>query len=128
MRHSESNGEDGDITEPGALKAEIFRPAFEKFNVQKIFVGTHNCAHRTVDILNKVKTTPKENLSQNPNFKKIIKKNKSFSAIAIVTHDHDIKQFFKRKILEIDDLAYAEIVVEKNKFKVIKTDGIKFDN
>lgn len=42
-----------DLTESGAKKVEKFRPTFENFSVEKIYVNPLKRAYKTVDILNK---------------------------------------------------------------------------
>ena len=69
IRHSESQDDlincyggaaDWDLTENGAKKVEKFRPTFEKFNVEKIYVSPLKRAYKTADILNKKTNVPVE--------------------------------------------------------------------
>lgn len=197
IRHSESKDDfincyggasDWDLTENGAKKVEKFRPKFEKFNIQKIYVSPLKRAYKTAEILNKKTNLPIEkvfdlhetnhygfltglekNLAkelfayllekpeyQNASYynrksmpggetadeldkrvkcvlKNIIKSSKDLDTIAIVTHGGVLRSIFstilkeKRKILDIKDVACAEVENNKGKFTVKQTDGFVFE-
>ncbi len=197
IRHSESQDDlincyggaaDWDLTENGAKKVEKFRPTFEKFNVEKIYVSPLKRAYKTADILNKKTNVPVErvidlhetnhygyltglekNLAkelfayllerpeyQNASYykrkcmpggesadeldkrsknvvKQIIKESKGLNTIAIVTHGGVLRSIFqtvlkdKRKILDIKDVACAEIEYSKGKFIINNTQGFMFE-
>ena len=197
IRHSESQDDlincyggaaDWDLTENGAKKVEKFRPTFEKFNVEKIYVSPLKRAYKTADILNKKTNVPVErvidlhetnhygyltglekNLAkelfayllerpeyQNASYykrkcmpggesadeldkrsknvvKQIIKESKGLNTIAIVTHGGVLRSIFqtvlkdKRKILDIKDVACAEIEYSKGKFIINNTKGFMFE-
>ena len=65
--------------------------------------------------------------------KQIIKASKGLKTIGIVTHGGLLRSIFqtilndKRKILDIKDVAFAEIDYSKGKFKVLKTQGFEFE-
>ena len=197
IRHSESQDDlincyggaaDWDLTENGAKKVEKFRPTFEKFNVEKIYVSPLKRAYKTADILNKKTNVPVErvidlhetnhygyltglekNLAkelfayllerpeyQNASYykrkcmpggesadeldkrsknvvKQIIKESKGLNTIAIVTHGGVLRSIFftilkdKREILDIEDVACAEIEYSKGRFIINNTQGFVFE-
>ncbi len=65
--------------------------------------------------------------------KYILKASKGLDTIAIVTHGGVLRSIFqavlkdKRKILDIKDVACAELDFEKGKFKIISTEGFVFE-
>lgn len=179
---------DWDLTENGAKKIEKFRPTFEKFNVEKIYVSPLKRAYKTADILNKKTNVPVErvidlhetnhygyltglekNLAkelfayllerpeyQNASYykrkcmpggesadeldkrsknvvKQIIKESKGLNTIAIVTHGGVLRSIFftilkdKREILDIEDVACAEIEYSKGRFIINNTQGFVFE-
>ncbi len=65
--------------------------------------------------------------------KNILKSSKGLDTIAIVTHGGVLRSIFqavlkdKRKILDIKDVACAELDFEKGKFKIISTEGFVFE-
>lgn len=69
----------------------------------------------------------------NKTIKQIIKQSKGLNTIAIVTHGGVLRSVFKsvlkinKKILDISDVACAEVDFNKGKFNVIKTNGFKFE-
>ena len=64
---------------------------------------------------------------------RILKEAKGIQSIAILTHGGVLRSFFqtilkdKRKILDIKDVAFAEIDYSKNKMKIIRTEGFIFE-
>ncbi|MBQ8430471.1 MAG: histidine phosphatase family protein [Clostridia bacterium] len=66
-------------------------------------------------------------------FNKILKDSNNLQNIAIVTHGGVIRSFFfkilndRRKILDIKDVAYAELDYNNDKFEIIKTEGFIFE-
>lgn len=78
--------------------------------------------------------TPKQlDARVNKTIKQIIKQSKGLNTIAIVTHGGVLRSIFNsvfkdnRKILDILDVAYAEVEYNKGKFKVVSTNGFKFE-
>ncbi len=65
--------------------------------------------------------------------KQILKQSKGMNSVAIITHGGVLRSIFyevfkdKRKILDIKDVACAEIEYSKGKFKVLNTDGFIFE-
>ena len=65
--------------------------------------------------------------------KQIIKESKGLNTIAIVTHGGVLRSIFqtvlkdKRKILDIKDVACAEIEYSKGKFIINNTQGFMFE-
>ena len=197
IRHSESQDDlincyggasDWDLTENGAKKVELFRPIYEKFNVQKLYTSPLKRAYKTAEILNKNKNVQIERvfdlhetnhygyltglekglakelfgyLLEKPEyqnasyynrksmpggesaddldcrvqnvFSNILKDSENLQNIGIVTHGGVLRSFFfkvleeKRKILDIKDVAYAEIDYIDGNFKIIKTEGFVFE-
>lgn len=197
IRHSESQDDlincyggasDWDLTENGAKKVEKFRPKFEKFGVEKIYVSPLKRAYKTAEILNKnlgchiekvfelhetnhygYLTGLEKNLAkelfayllerpeyQNASyynrkcmpggetadeldkrtknvFKYILKASKGMGNIAVITHGGVLRSVFQtilkdsRKIIDIKDVAYAELEYSKGKFKIICTEGFTFE-
>ena len=66
-------------------------------------------------------------------FDRILKNSLNLQNIAIVTHGGVLRSFFfkvlndKRKILDIKDVAYAELNYSDGKYELIKTDGFIFE-
>jgi len=65
--------------------------------------------------------------------KYILKESKSMDGIAIITHGGVLRSIFqvilkdKRKLLDIKDVACAEIEFSKGRFKILNTDGFIFE-
>ncbi len=65
--------------------------------------------------------------------KYILKESKSMDRIAIITHGGVLRSIFqvilkdKRKLLDIKDVACAEIEFSKGRFKILNTDGFIFE-